>query len=153
EYFVSRLDGIRRVSSASDLERYRADRVAGYQFLTGMTVVGPIGEGTLNLPQDCEFARALTRLPFKFTCTGPHMLARVLSNSHCPDLPALAMDIAEVLRKQLSLVEADVIQLDEASVVGYPQDAQWAAEAINHALDGILCEKAVHICFGNYGGQ
>src|ERR1043165_6133041 len=37
EYFVSRLDGIRRVSSASDLERYRADRIAGYQFLNGMT--------------------------------------------------------------------------------------------------------------------
>ena len=45
------------------------------------------------------------------------------------------------------------MQLDEASIVGFPQDAPWAAEAINHVLDGILNEKAVHICFGNYGGQ
>src|SRR5256712_13740715 len=71
EYFVSRLDGIRRAFSPADFESYRADRVAGSQFLAGMFVVGPITEGSLNLPQDCEFSRSLTRLPFKFTCTGP----------------------------------------------------------------------------------
>jgi 5-methyltetrahydropteroyltriglutamate--homocysteine methyltransferase len=153
EYFVSRLDGIRRAYAPADDERYRADRVAGSQFQISMSVVGPITEGSLNLPHDCEFARSLTRLPFKFTCTGPHMLARVLNNCHYPDLPALAMDIAEALRSQLALVEADVVQLDEASIAGYPQDAEWAANAINHVLDGILNEKAVHVCFGNYGGQ
>ena len=63
------------------------------------------------------------------------------------------MDIAAVLRRQLELVEADTVQLDEASIAGFPQDTRWAAEAINHVLDGILSEKAVHICFGNYGGQ
>ncbi|HJZ73092.1 MAG TPA: hypothetical protein VKE51_15210, partial [Vicinamibacterales bacterium] len=133
--------------------RSRADRVAGSQVLAGMFVVGPIMEGSLNLPQDCEFSRSLTRLPFKFTCTGPHMLARVLNNCHYPDLPAMAMDIAKVLRNQLALVEADTVQLDEASIVGYPQDADWAADAINYVLDGIPGEKAVHLCFGNYGGQ
>ena len=51
------------------------------------------------------------------------------------------------------MIEADTVQLDEASIVGFPQDAPWAADAINHALAGILNEKAVHICFGNYGGQ
>ena len=39
------------------------------------------------------------------------------------------------------------------SIVGYPEDAPWAAEAINHVLDGVLNQRAVHICFGNYGGQ
>ena len=28
-----------------------------------------------------------------------------------------------------------------------------AAEAINHVLSGVRDEKAVHLCFGNYGGQ
>ena len=153
EYFVSRLDGIRRAFSPADFERYRADRVAGSQFLAGMFVVGPITEGSLNLPQDCEFSRSLTRLPFKFTSTGPHMLARLLNNMYYADLPDLAMDIAAVLRRQLELVDADTVQLDEASIAGFPQDTRWAAEAINHVLDGILSEKAVHICFGNYGGQ
>jgi 5-methyltetrahydropteroyltriglutamate--homocysteine methyltransferase len=153
DYFVSQMDGICRTVSPFDSERYRADRVAGYLALTGATVVSKIGDGTLNLPRDCEFARGLTRLPFKFTSTGPHMLARLLNNTYYPDLPDLAMDIAAVLRRQLELVDADVVQLDEASIAGFPQDTRWAAEAINHVLDGILSEKAVHICFGNYGGQ
>jgi 5-methyltetrahydropteroyltriglutamate--homocysteine methyltransferase len=63
------------------------------------------------------------------------------------------MDIAEALRRQLESVEADVVQLDEAYIAGHPEDTGWAAEAINHALDGVPNETAVHICFGNYGGQ
>jgi 5-methyltetrahydropteroyltriglutamate--homocysteine methyltransferase len=63
------------------------------------------------------------------------------------------MDLAAVLRRQIEFIEADVVQLDEACIIGFPQDAPWAAEAINHVLDGILNESAVHICFGNYGGQ
>jgi 5-methyltetrahydropteroyltriglutamate--homocysteine methyltransferase len=153
DYFISQMDGIRKVHSPADFERYHADRAAGYELLNAATVVGKIGPGTLNLPRDCEFARQLTRSPFKFTCTGPHMLARILDNRHYPDLPELAMDIAEVLRAQLELVEAETVQIDEASIAGYPQDGRWAAKAINHVLDGILNEKAVHICFGNYGGQ
>ena len=153
DYFVSRLDGIRQSFSPFESERYRADRAAGSLALGPAAVVAKIGDGSLNLPRDCEFARALTRLPFKFTCTGPHMLARVLNNTYYADLPELAMDIAAVLRRQLELVEADTVQLDEASIAGFPQDTRWAADAINHVLGGVLNEKAVHICFGNYGGQ
>jgi len=153
DYFISRMDGIRKGSTPADFERYRADHAAGYQLPAAGVVVGKIEEGTLNLPRDCEFARVLTKSRFKFTCTGPHMLARLLNNTFYPDLPELAMAIAAVLRRQLELVEADTVQLDEASIAGYPQDTRWAADAINHVLDGILNERAVHICFGNYGGQ
>jgi 5-methyltetrahydropteroyltriglutamate--homocysteine methyltransferase len=153
DYFISKMDGIRKHFTPSDVERFRADRVSGYELNTAGIVIGRIGEGTLNLPTDCEFARELTRLPFKFTCTGPHMLSRLLNNAFYADLPELAMSIAEILRNQLERVEADVVQLDEAAIAGYPQDRRWAAEAINHTLDGILNERSVHICFGNYGGQ
>jgi 5-methyltetrahydropteroyltriglutamate--homocysteine methyltransferase len=153
DYFISRMGGIRKELSPADFERYRADHAAGYQLATAGVVVGAIEEGTLNLPLDCEFARVLTKSRFKFTCTGPHMLARLLNNTFYPDLPELAMAIAAVLRRQLELVEADTVQLDEASIAGYPQDTRWAADAINHILDGVLNERAVHICFGNYGGQ
>ena len=123
------------------------------KLLTAGMAVGKIQEGTLNLPSDYEFVRVLTKSPLKFTCTGPHMLSRVLTNCYYNDVADLAMDLAGVLRRQIELIEADVVQLDEACIVGFPQDAPWAAEAINHALDGVLNEKAVHICFGNYGGQ
>lgn len=153
DYFTAQMDGIRKQVSLSDVDRYRADRASGYHLLTAGIVVGKIGEGTLNLPRDSEFTRALTTSPLKFTCTGPHMLARVLTNRYYKELADLAMDLASVLRQQLEFVDADTVQLDEAAIAGSPQDASWAAEAINHVLDGIVNEKAVHICFGNYGGQ
>jgi 5-methyltetrahydropteroyltriglutamate--homocysteine methyltransferase len=81
------------------------------------------------------------------------MLSRMVTNCYYKDIPDLAMDLAAVLRRQLESIEADAVQLDEACIAGYPQDSAWAADAINHVLDGILNERAVHICFGNYGGQ
>jgi 5-methyltetrahydropteroyltriglutamate--homocysteine methyltransferase len=153
DYFASQLDGIRKHFSVADYDRYRSDRASGYRLLTAGMVVGKIRDGTLNLARDYDFVRPLTKVPLKFTCTGPHMLARVLTNCFYKDLPELAMDIAVVLRRQLELIEADIVQMDEACIAGFPQDAAWAAEAINHVLDGVANERAVHICFGNYGGQ
>jgi 5-methyltetrahydropteroyltriglutamate--homocysteine methyltransferase len=153
DYFVSRMAGLRKEFSLSDFDRFRADRASGFRLLTAGMVVSKVEDGTLNLPRDFEFVRPLTKAPLKFTCTGPHMLARVLTNLYYGDVAELSMDIARVLRRQLELVEAETVQLDEACIVGYPQDAAWAAESINHVLDGVLNEKAVHICFGNYGGQ
>ena len=153
DYFASQFDGVRKHFSVSDFDRFRSDRASGYRLLTAGMVVGKIRDGTLNLPRDYEFVRPLTRLPLKFTCTGPHMLARVLTNCFYKDVADLAMDIAAVLRRQLELIEADVVQLDEACIAGFPQDAAWAAEAINEVLDGVVNQRAVHICFGNYGGQ
>jgi 5-methyltetrahydropteroyltriglutamate--homocysteine methyltransferase len=153
DYFASQMEGIRKHFSMSDFEQFRSDRASGYRLLTAGMVVGKIEEGTLNLPADYEFARPLTKSALKFTCTGPHMLARMLTNLFYKDLADLAMDIAVVLRRQLEVIEADTIQVDEACIAGYPQDAPWAAEAINHVLDGLLNQKSVHICFGNYGGQ
>jgi 5-methyltetrahydropteroyltriglutamate--homocysteine methyltransferase len=153
DYFVSRMGGLRKEFSLSDFDRFHADRASGFRLLTAGMVVSKVEDGTLNLPRDFEFVRPLTKSPLKFTCTGPHMLARVLTNLHYGDVSELSMDIACVLRRQLELVEAETVQLDEACIVGYPQDAAWAAESINHVLDGVLNEKAVHICFGNYGGQ
>ncbi len=153
DYFVSRLSGIRNSFSASDPGQFRADRASGYRLLTPGVVAEKVGEGTLNLLRDYEFVSSLTRSPLKFTCTGPHMLSRLLTNCFYKHTADLAMDIASILRRQLELIEADVVQLDEASIAGSPEDAPWAAEAINHVLDGILNESAVHICFGNFGGQ
>jgi 5-methyltetrahydropteroyltriglutamate--homocysteine methyltransferase len=153
DYFVSQMNGISRRFTASGGDQFRADRASGYNLLTPGIVTGPIGEGTLNLPADYEMVRPLTTAPLKFTCTGPHMLARMLTNRFYRDLADLSMDIAKVLRCQLELIEAEVVQLDEAAIAGYPEDASWAAPAINHVLDGILNKRAVHICFGNYGGQ
>ena len=153
DYFISRMDGIRTRFSLSDIEAFRADAGVAYRTDPAGIVTGEIGAGVLNLPRDYEFTRGLTASPLKFTCTGPHMLAKVLTDRHYGDRARLAMAIAEILRAQLERVEADVVQLDEANISGHPEDAEWAAAAINHVLEGVAGTRAVHICFGNYGGQ
>jgi 5-methyltetrahydropteroyltriglutamate--homocysteine methyltransferase len=153
DYFVSRMDGIRTRFSVTDIEKFRADRGLAYRADPAGIVSAPIGEGTLNLPRDYEFTRSLTRQRLKFTCTGPHMLAKVLTDRHYGSHARLAMAIAAVLRAQLERIAAAVIQIDEANISGHPEDCDWALEAINHVLDGIRNTRAVHICFGNYGGQ
>lgn len=153
DYFVRQMDGINTRFSLEDIEVFRADQGLTYRTDPAGIVTGPVTSGTLNLPRDYEFTRALTRSPLKFTCTGPHMLTKVLTDRHYSSRAELAMAIAAVLRKQVELIDADIIQLDEANISGHPEDAEWAAPAINHALDGIASVRAIHICFGNYGGQ
>jgi 5-methyltetrahydropteroyltriglutamate--homocysteine methyltransferase len=153
DYFVSRLDGVQSRFSVSDIEAFRAEQRVAYRTDPAGIVTGPIGGGTLNLPRDYEFTRPMTRLPLKFTCTGPHMLASVLTDRFYGAREKLAMAIADVLRQQLQRIDAEVIQIDEANISGHPEDGAWAAEVINHVLDGVRSTRAVHICFGNYGGQ
>src|SRR2546422_427090 len=67
----------------------------------------------------------------------------------------LAHAIAEVLAEQAKHLNADVVQIDEANLPGHPDEWQWAAAAINKVLRAVpkKSKAAVHLCFGNYGGQ
>ena len=153
DYFVGQMEGIKMRFSMAEIQHFYNDHSLGYRALPAGMVVGKVEAGTLNLAKDYESVRRLTTFPLKFTCTGPHMLSRVLIDYHYRERGELAMDLALILRRQLESVGAEVVQLDEASIAGHPEDAPWAVEAINYVLDGIPNEKAVHICFGNYGGQ
>jgi 5-methyltetrahydropteroyltriglutamate--homocysteine methyltransferase len=153
DYFVTQMEGVRSRYSITDIAKFREDAGMTFRSQPAGIVTGAIGEGTLNLLRDYEFTRALTTRPLKFTCTGPHMLTKTLTDRHYSSRPELAMAIAGVLRRQLESIPADVVQIDEANISGHPEDREWALDAINHVLDGISGEPAVHVCFGNYGGQ
>ena len=58
-----------------------------------------------------------------------------------------------MLAAQVARCEAPYVQLDEANLPGHPDEWEWAAEAINRVLREIRGTAAVHLCFGNYGGQ
>jgi 5-methyltetrahydropteroyltriglutamate--homocysteine methyltransferase len=81
------------------------------------------------------------------------MLAKTLLNTHYKDTAELAHAIADVLALQVRHVDADVVQIDEANLPGHPDEWKWAASAINRVLDAVTGKPAVHLCFGNYGGQ
>jgi len=153
DYFISRMSGIRTRFSISDIDEFRADTQLKYRTDPAGIVHENIGDGVLNLARDYDFTRPLTASKLKFTCTGPHMLAKVLTDRHYQDRADLCMAIARVLRRQMERIGAEVIQIDEANISGHPEDREWALPAINHVLDGIAGKRGVHICFGNYGGQ
>lgn len=153
DYFVGRMSGIKTRYSVSDIDAFRRDEGMSFRNAPAGIVTGPIGEGTLNLRDDFEFIRPLTRNKLKFTCTGPHMLTKTLTDRRYGGRDQVCMAIAEVLRDQLSRIDADIVQVDEANIPGHPEDAEWAAAALNVVFDGIKTVKGCHICFGNYGGQ
>ncbi|MFC3229806.1 cobalamin-independent methionine synthase II family protein [Marinibaculum pumilum] len=153
EYFVSRMGGVRTAVQFEEVMAYRSRAGMRFRAAPPGVVDGPLSSGTLDLPQACNKAVALASRPLKFTLTGPHMLAKTLIDTHYGKLPDLAFAIADVLAEQVRHCNAAVIQVDEANLPGSPDEGGWAAEAINRVLDAVPGTPAVHLCFGNYGGQ
>ena len=153
EYFVRPMAGVRTAVTFEELVEYRNASGMGFRRRPPAIVVDELDSGTLDLPDACSRAKSLTTRPLKFTITGPHMLAKTLVNRYYGDLPELARALARVLAEQVAHCAADVIQLDEANLPGSPDEWPWAAEAINLVLGAAKTKAAVHLCFGNYGGQ
>jgi len=153
ESFVRPLGGVRSDLGRAEIERFRRQPGMGFRARPAALVHAPITPGALDLPSMWEFVKPLSAAPLKFTLTSPYMLARTLLDEQYGDVRELTMALADVLRDQVAQIDAPVIQVDEANLTGHAGDADWAHEPINHVLDGIQGERALHLCFGNYGGQ
>jgi len=153
DFFVRPMSGVETDLSREQYARWRARPGNEFRAKPPGVVVGPLGPGKLDLPADYELYRDLTDRPKKFTVTSPYMLAKMVADEHYNDLEALVMALAEVLKEQVTSIDADVIQIDEANVTGHADDGPLAAAGINRVLEGVANEKAVHLCYGNYGGQ
>ena len=153
DYFVNPMGGIQRQLSTEQLGRWQQQQGMDYRAIPAGIVTEALTAGQLNLRRDFELYRNLTTRPKKFTVTSPYMLAKVLADQHYGSLDALVMALADVLKTQLAGIDAEVIQVDEANVTGHAEDGPIAAAGINRVLEGAVGEKAVHLCYGNYGGQ
>jgi len=155
EYFIRPMAGVSGVVGRSITEEFARHSPMGFRRKPAGVVTGPLGEGSLNLLADCQRAAAVAGGPFKFTVTSPYMLSRTLLDHHYRDFRALTLAVADVLAAQMPGLPAACVQVDEANIPGNPEDAPLAAEAMNRVLDAIDAgtERAVHFCFGNYGGQ
>jgi len=153
DYFVRPMAGMRTAMGRSDWDAFQKLQPMGFRRKPAGVVVGALGEGSLNLKADCEAAASVASGDFKFTVTSPYMLSRSLLDTYYRDFEALTMAIAAVLASQVAGLPCACVQVDEANVPGNPADGPLAARAINLVLDQVTGEKAVHLCFGNYGGQ
>ena len=101
-----------------------------------------------------KYARDSDRV--KVTMTGPHALAKVAWDEHYGDLGKMMMDLAEMINRNLTDLEAagcKHIQLDEPlfSIAGTTRaEVEAAIEANNRCWEGITAFKWQHICQGNY---
>jgi 5-methyltetrahydropteroyltriglutamate--homocysteine methyltransferase len=153
DYFVGSMAGVRTRLGRSDWDAFPLLTGMGFRTKPAGVVTSELGEGSLNLYADCSAAAAVSGGPFKFTLTSPYMLSRTLLDRYYRDFEALTLAIAEVLADQVSRLPCACVQVDEANVTGNPEDGDLAARAINVVLDRIEVKRAVHLCFGNYGGQ
>ena len=153
EYFVRPLAGIRTDISFAELMDYRQHADTRFRNTPPGVIYHDIDHGSLDLPSACNRAKQLATRPLKFTLTGPHMLAKTLINQRYGDTSDVAMALARVLAEQVKSLNADIIQIDEANLPGSPEEATWAAAAINVVLDAVPSIPAVHLCFGSCSGQ
>lgn len=153
DYFVAPMENVATNLSRMELEEFRANAGMSFRAKPAGVVRGSLGEGSLNLPAAWEFVKGLTDRALKFTVTSPYMLAKTLLDEYYDGLPEMSMAIAEVLHKQIAGIDATIIQIDEANLPGHPADGVWAHKPINHVLKAVQGERALHLCFGNYGGQ
>jgi 5-methyltetrahydropteroyltriglutamate--homocysteine methyltransferase len=152
EYFVKPMSGVHTDFTHEELTTFRAKGGMGFRAKPPAVVRSPLGEGTLDLIADWESVKKLTAKPMKFTVTSPYMLAKTLLDRCYGNLPDLCYALGEVLATQIAQIDAAIIQVDEANLTGHPKDASWAHESINLVLDAVKKERALHLCFGNYGG-
>jgi len=153
DYFVRPMGGINTELDFDQLNAWRDKQGTAFRAQPPGIVVGAVSAGRLNLKADYDLYADLTPLPKKFTVTSPYMLAKTLADEHFGDVAALVAAIGDVLREQVRAIDADVIQIDEAHVTGHAEEASLCADGINRVLAGVSGEKAVHLCYGNYGGQ
>lgn len=155
DYFVRPLSGVEVDLTIDQLRAWRRKGGMAYRKEPAAIVSGKLGPGRLNLARDYALYRDLTDTPKKFTVTSPYMLAKVLADEHYGRLDEVVMALAGLLRDQLDGIDAAVVQVDEANVTGSPQDGPIAAAGINRVFEGVAdgSERAVHLCYGNYGGQ
>jgi 5-methyltetrahydropteroyltriglutamate--homocysteine methyltransferase len=153
EYFIRHMAGVRAQVGRGDHEAFARAAAMRFRRKAAGVAEGPLGEGSLNLLADCELAAGVAGGPFKFTVTSPYMLARTLLDRHYGNFEALLMALAQVLAQQVAGLPCACLQVDEANVPGNPADGPLAAAAINCVLNAFTGRRAVHLCFGNYGGQ
>lgn len=155
ERFVRPMAGVQTGLTRRQREAFLADPTTAYRAKAPGVVVDRLADGALDLLREYQQARVLTSHPLKFTLTSPYMLAKVVVDDHYHDLESLSMAFAEILAGQLKGIDASVVQIDEPHLPGHPEQSQIAATAINHVLDAAETgvTRAVHLCFGNFGGQ
>ena len=112
---------------------------------------GPSSTG-LALADDFRFTRQLTHKPIKFSFTGPFSLSRRIRDDAYSEPGDLVRALARRLNaeaRELAKAGAELLQIDEPFLAGYPDQVELAIEAVNIVTEGVTASWALHVCYGN----
>ena len=106
----------------------------------------------LGLAEDYRFTRQHTDRPIKFSFTGPFSLSHRIRNKAYATSADLIRALARVLNaeaRNLAEAGAELLQIDEPFLAGYPEEVGVAVEAINIVTQGVDVTWGLHVCYGN----
>src|SRR5689334_14186928 len=151
DYFLARIPGVNipQRAKADYFDYYDAEVTRPLPELPDEPGAGSTG---LALADDFRFTRQLTRKPIKFSFTGPFSQSRRI-RADADSVPgdgvrALARRLNDEAR-QLAKAGAELLQIDEPFLAGYPDQVELAIEAVNIVTDGVPATWALHVCYGN----
>ena len=145
DYFLARIPGVHIP------QRAKTDYFDYYE----AEVTRPLPEGpetSLGLADDFRFTRQLTQKPIKFSFTGPFSLSRRIRDNAYPEPGELVRALARRLNAEaraLAEAGADLLQIDEPFLAGYPEQVELAVEAVNIVTEDVAVSWALHVCYGN----
>jgi 5-methyltetrahydropteroyltriglutamate--homocysteine methyltransferase len=145
DYFLARMPGIEIAETAKDyyFDYYRARLPAP---------LAPSRDAPLGLADDFAFTASQCAGPIKFSFTGPFSLAQRVRNEAYPEQRELVLAMARVLNAEARALAdrgAELLQIDEPFLAGYPDQVTTAVEAINVVTEGVDVGWALHVCYGN----
>ena len=146
-HFSNALDGIDPETPGAALTRTgRPDVVP--------LVNGPISRREAVEVDAAEFLLAHTCRVTKVTVPGAFTMSQQSQNDHYPSRRELGMAMADALREEiidLFATGVDIVQIDEPYMQSFVDDArEYAIEAINRSVEGVVGTTILHTCFG-YG--
>jgi 5-methyltetrahydropteroyltriglutamate--homocysteine methyltransferase len=154
DYFLTRMPGIEIPDTAKDFyfDYYEARLSQPFPAAGGTIPEPDPGDTPLRLADDFAFTTAHTSAPVKFSFTGPFSLARRVRGDAYPDRRELVLAIAGLLNAEARALRArgaELLQIDEPFLAGYPEDVSTAVEAVNIVTAGVDATWALHVCYGN----
>jgi 5-methyltetrahydropteroyltriglutamate--homocysteine methyltransferase len=147
DYFLARIPGVHIPQRAKSdyFDYYEAEVTRPLPEL-------PEADAGLGLADDFRFTRQLTQQPIKFSFTGPFSLSRRIRDDAYQEPGALVRALARRLNAEahaLAEAGADLLQIDEPFLAGYPEQVELAVEAVNIVTEDVNVSWALHVCYGN----
>jgi 5-methyltetrahydropteroyltriglutamate--homocysteine methyltransferase len=152
DYFLARIPGVHipRHAKTDYFDYYDAEVTRPLPELAEGSPEEPAA--SLGLAADFLFTRQLTQKPVKFSFTGPFSLSRRIRDQAYAEPGELVRALARRLNaeaRELAGAGADLLQIDEPFLAGYPDQVDLAIEAVNIVTEGVPVTWALHVCYGN----